>query len=102
VRVQEERMVGNDNCVSFLNRKLDPGESAASAFHQGSGQGASISRRWAGDLHGRLSLGRYDSNGFRLTGWSTGKQDRCPILSSDWLRARGCQRRFAPRCGGLA
>lgn len=38
--VQDDRAGGNDNCVSFLNRKLDAGEPAASALREGDGKGA--------------------------------------------------------------
>ncbi|MGH7104468.1 MAG: hypothetical protein ACREFJ_18980 [Acetobacteraceae bacterium] len=40
--VQEERVVGNDNCVSFLNRKLQiPQSPPWRALRQGDGAGAS-------------------------------------------------------------
>ena len=62
--VQEERVVGNDNCVSFLNRKLQIPESPLRAHfvratvkvHQYPDGGLAI-------FHGRLCLGRYDGNG---------------------------------------
>ena len=62
--VQEERVVGNDNCVSFLSRKLQIAESslrphfvrATVKVHQHPDGGLAI-------FHGRLCLGRYDSNG---------------------------------------
>jgi transposase len=62
--VQEERMVGNDNCVSFLNRKLQIPESplrphfvkATVKVHQNPAGGLAI-------FHGRRCLGRYDSKG---------------------------------------
>jgi transposase len=65
--VQEERVVGNDNCVSFLNRGLQIPESplrahfvkAAVKVHQYPDGGLAI-------FHGRLCLGRYDSNGVPL------------------------------------
>jgi hypothetical protein len=65
--VQEERVVGNDNCVSFLNRRLQIPESPLRAHfvratvkvHQYPNGGVAI-------FHGRLCLGRYDSNGVPL------------------------------------
>jgi transposase len=62
--VQEERVVGNDNCVSFLNRKLQIPESplrphfvkATVKVHQYPDGGLAI-------FHGRRCLGRYDSRG---------------------------------------
>ena len=65
--VQEERVVGNDNCVAFLNRRLQIPESPLRAHfvratvkvHQYPDGGLAI-------FHGRLCLGRYDSNGVPL------------------------------------
>lgn len=62
--VQEDRVVGNDNCVSFLNRKLQIPESPLRAHfvratvkvHQYPGGGLAI-------FHGRRCLGRYDGAG---------------------------------------
>jgi transposase len=62
--VQEERVVGNDNCVSFLNRKLQISESplrphfvrATVKVHQYPNGGLAI-------FHGRRCLGRYDNKG---------------------------------------
>ena len=62
--VQEERVVGNDNCVAFLNRRLQIAESPLRAHfvratvkvHQYPDGGLAI-------FHGRLCLGRYDGNG---------------------------------------
>ena len=62
--VQEERVVGNDNCVSFLNRKLQIPESplrphfvkATVKVHQYPDGGLAI-------FHGRRCLGRYDNKG---------------------------------------
>jgi transposase len=59
--VQEDRVVGNDNCVSFLNRKLQIPESplrphfvkATVKVHQYPAGGLAI-------FHGRRCLGRYD------------------------------------------
>jgi transposase len=59
--IQEERVVGNDNCVSFLNRKLQIPESplrphfvkATVKVHQYPGGGLAV-------FHGRRCLGRYD------------------------------------------
>ena len=65
--VQEERVVGNDNCVAFFNRRLQIPESPLRAHfvrarvkvHQYPHGGLAI-------FHGRLCLGRYDSNGVPL------------------------------------
>jgi hypothetical protein len=62
--VHEERVVGNDNCVSFLNRKLRIPESpqrphfvkASVKVHQYPDGGLAI-------FHGRRCLGRYDRAG---------------------------------------
>ena len=62
--VQEERLVGNDNCVSFLNRKLQIPESplrphfvkATVKVHHYPDGGLAV-------FHGRRCLGRYDSKG---------------------------------------
>jgi hypothetical protein len=62
--VQEERVVGNDNCVSFLNRKLQIPESplrphfvkATVKVHHYPDGALAI-------FHGRRCLGRYDSKG---------------------------------------
>jgi transposase len=62
--VQEERVVGNDNCVSFLNRKLQIPESplrphfvkATVKVHQYPDGSLAV-------FHGRRCLGRYDSKG---------------------------------------
>ena len=62
--VQEDRIVGNDNCVSFLNRKLQISESplrphfvkATVKVHQYPDGGLAI-------FHGRRCLGRYDGKG---------------------------------------
>ena len=44
--VQEERQVGNDNCVSFNRLKLQIwAKSSPRTFRQGAGEGAPISRR---------------------------------------------------------
>jgi hypothetical protein len=67
--VQEERVVGNDNCVSFLNRKLQIPESplrphfvrATVKVHQYPGGGLAI-------FHGRRCLGRYDGKGVTIDG----------------------------------
>ena len=65
--VQEERVVGNDNCVSFLNRKLQIPESplrphfvkATVKVHQYPGGGLAV-------FHGRRCLGRYDNKGVAM------------------------------------
>jgi transposase len=62
--VQEERIVGNDNCVSYENRKMQIPESplrphfvkATVKVHQYPNGGLAI-------FHGRRCLGRYDSAG---------------------------------------
>jgi len=62
--IQEERVVGNDNCVSFLNRKLQiPASPLRAHFvratvkvHQYPDGGLAI-------FHGRRCLGRYDGAG---------------------------------------
>jgi transposase len=62
--VQEDRVVGNDNCVSFLNRKLQIPESplrphfvkATVKVHQYPDGNLAV-------FHGRRCLGRYDSKG---------------------------------------
>jgi hypothetical protein len=62
--IQEERVVANDNCVSFLNRKLQIPESPPRAHfvkatvkvHQYPDGGLAI-------FHGRRCLGRYDATG---------------------------------------
>ena len=62
--VEEERVVGNDNCVSFLNRKLQIPASplrphfvrATVKVHQYPDGGLAV-------FHGRRCLGRYDSKG---------------------------------------
>jgi hypothetical protein len=62
--VQEDRVVGYDNCVSFVNRKLQIPESplrphfvrATVKMHQYPDGGLAI-------FHGRRCLGRYDSKG---------------------------------------
>ncbi len=42
--VQEERQVGNDNCVSYRTAEAaNPGKPDAAAFRQGAGQGARLS-----------------------------------------------------------
>ena len=104
--VQEERVVGNDNCVAFFNRRLQIPESPLRAHfvkatvkvHQYPDGGLAI-------FHGRLCLGRYNCNGVLLgdpqPGHRKSKTVVC-LLPSAWRRARGCQGRFAPRCGGLA
>jgi hypothetical protein len=65
--VQEERIVGNDNCVSFENRKLQIPESplrphfvkATVKVHQYPNGGLAI-------FHGRRCLGRYDGKGVQV------------------------------------
>ena len=62
--IQEERIVGNDNCVSYENRKLQIPESplrphfvkATVKVHQYPGGGLAI-------FHGRRCLGRYNGEG---------------------------------------
>src|SRR6476469_10991560 len=65
--VQEERVVGNDNCISFLNRKLQIPESplrphfvkATVKVHQYPDGSLAV-------FHGRRCLGRYDSKGVAI------------------------------------
>jgi hypothetical protein len=65
--VQEDRVVGNDNCVSFLTRKLQIPENplrphfvkATVKVHQYPAGGVAI-------FHGRRCLGRYDSKGLPI------------------------------------
>lgn len=65
--IQEERVVGNDNCVSLLNRKLQIPESpsrphfvkATVKVHQYPDGGLAV-------FHGRRCLGRYDTKGFPI------------------------------------
>jgi len=65
--VQEERIVGNDNCVSYENRKLQIPESplrphfvkATVKVHQYPNGGLAI-------FHGRRCLGRYDGKGVQI------------------------------------
>ena len=103
--VQEDRVVGNDNCVSFLNRLQIPESPLRPHFvkatvkvHQYPAGGVAI-------FHGRRCLGRYDSKGVPLSEprvrgpRETGRQ---PVPPSGSRRARGRQGRFAPRRGDLA
>jgi len=77
--VQEERVVGNDNCVAFLNRKLQiPASPLRAHFvkatvrvHQYPDGGLAI-------FHGRLCLGRYDSAGVPI-GAATPRDEAKPI-----------------------
>jgi hypothetical protein len=65
--VQEERIVSNDNCVSFENRKLQIPESplrphfvkATVKVHQYPSGGLAV-------FHGRRCLGRYDNKGAQV------------------------------------
>jgi hypothetical protein len=65
--VQEDRVVGNDNCASFLNRKLQIPESplrphfvkASVNVHHYPDGGLAV-------FHGRRCLGRYDSKGVAI------------------------------------
>jgi hypothetical protein len=59
--VEEERQVGNDNCVSY--RTLKPGEPDAAPLRQGAGQGPHLPRRSHAVFHGPRCIGRYDQNG---------------------------------------
>ena len=84
--VQEDRVVGNDNCVSFLNRKLQIPESplrphfvkATVKVHQYPDGGLAI-------FHGRRCLGRYDS----------GRSDRRASRGGPREKAAGPSRRQA-------
>jgi hypothetical protein len=90
--VQEERVVGNDNCVSFLNRKLQIPQSPLRAHfvratvkvHQYPDGGLAI-------FHGRLCLGRYDSDEVPLGEPPAGpfaEQHPHGLPPSAWRRAR--------------
>lgn len=97
--VQEDRVVGNDNCVSFLNRKLQIPESPL----QGDGESTSIPRRqprcfpWSAlprPLRQQRRPNRRTSRGRQR-----GKNRRSTPPSGS-RRAQGCQGRFAPRRRG--
>jgi transposase len=82
--VQEERIVGNDNCVSFENRKLQIPESplrphfvkATVKVHQYPNGGLAI-------YHGRRCLGRYDSEGAPIDVPSTDGSESTRSAPSD-------------------
>ena len=62
--VQEERLVGNDNCVSFLNRKLQiPASPLRSHFVKATVKVHQYPDCSLAVFHGRRCLGRYDSRG---------------------------------------
>ena len=75
--IQEERIVGNDNCVSFRNRKLQIPESplrahfvrAAVKVHQYPDGGLAI-------FHGRRCLGRYNAAGVPVADPVTGVREK--------------------------
>lgn len=81
--VQEERVVGNDNCVSFLNRKLQIPESplrphfvkAAVKVHQYPDGTLAI-------FHGRRCLGRYDRDGVPVAETRTADRDGNTVVPS--------------------
>jgi hypothetical protein len=104
--VQEERVVGNDNCVSFLNRKLQIPESplrphfvkATVKVHQYPDGGLAV-------FHGRRCLGRYDGNGVPIGEPRVERNEKnASVPSRRQARAvlGDCQGRFAPRRGDLA
>ena len=62
--VQEERVVGNDNCVSFLNRKLQiPRSPIRAHFVKASVKVHQYPDGRLAIFHGRRCLGRYDAAG---------------------------------------
>jgi transposase len=81
--VQEERIVGNDNCVSFENRKLQIPESplrphfvkATVKVHQYPNGGLAI-------FHGRRCLGRYDSKGAQIDAPTTDSNENTRSIPS--------------------
>ena len=104
--VQEERIVGNDNCVSYENRKLQIPESplrphfvkATVKVHQYPNGGLAI-------FHGRRCLGRYDSKGAQIDVPTTdsnentrsvpsGREDRAVLATVN--RDRGAPRDATP------
>ena len=103
--VQEERIVGNDNCVSFLNRKLQIPESplrphfvkATVKVHQYP-NGASLFSMDA------VASDATTAKAFQAANLVSGtaKKSYRPVPPSASRRARGCQGRFAPRRGDLA
>jgi hypothetical protein len=99
--VQEERVVGNDNCVAFLNRKLQIPESPLRAHfvratvkvHQYPTVG------WRSSMAG-CAWDATTATGFSARRSSAGpsqeQNHRC-LLPSAWRRARDCQGCYAPR-----
>ena len=100
-------MVGNDNCVSFLNRKLQIPESLLRAhFVEGDGEGASVSRRRARDfpwsaLPGPLRQPR-PPRSVSPRAADREKKSADPSCRRSPHCARDRQGRFAPLRGGLA
>jgi len=86
--IQEERIVGNDNCVSFLNRKLQIPESPLRAHFVRAT--VKVHQYPSGELaifHGRRCLGRYDKDG-------------CPLGEPATVASRPAAR-LAPRAGAV-
>ena len=104
--VQEERVVGNDNCVSFLNRKLQIPESplrphfvkATVKVHQY--PDGSLAFSMAGVASAATTAKAFQSA--NLAWKATREEGRRPVPPSGSRRAQGCQGRFAPRRGDLA
>jgi transposase len=75
--VQEERVVGNDNCVSFLNRKLQIPESPLRAhFVKATVKVHQYPDGRLAIFHGRRCLGRYDGAGVPIGETMTGEGEK--------------------------
>ena len=103
--VQEERLVGNDNCVAFLNRRLQiPASPLRAHFVQGDSEGAPVSRRWSGDLPRPALPGplrQQRGSTWHALGGPAREHDRYHLPPPAWSRARGRQGRCAPLRGRL-
>jgi hypothetical protein len=104
--VQEERVVGNDNCVSFLNRKIRIPESplrphfvkATAKVHHNTPTAASLFSMAAVASTASTARAFQLANLARRTA-----RERPPARpASGSRRAQGCQGRLAPRHGDLA
>ena len=104
--VEEERIVGNDNCVSFGNRRLRIPESPLRPhFVRATVKVRRYPHGGLAVFHGPRCLGRCDAAGAPIGGGPDEKpaeNDVDPSRRPAWRRARARQGRFAPRCGGLA
>jgi hypothetical protein len=106
LRVQEERIAGNDNCVSFENRKLQIPESPLRPHFVKAT--VKVHRYPDGNLaifHGRRRLGCCNGAGVPIGEPPTdrgGSKRSVPSDHGGWHRARDGQGRFAPRCAGFA